>query len=181
MKDGEIIELLNKRDESALDAISDMYGGLCRSLMRNVLKDERDVEECLSSMLMRLWSAIPPANPKNLRAYIAKSARNEALMRWRANSSRGIDGLEPLSELAGSLPPVENEVMAGELREAIERFLAGLTKEKRRVFLQRYWLMEPIGEIARSNGMSESKVASMLFRIRNGLREYLVKEGLIDG
>ena len=180
MNDGEIIELLNKRDEKALNAISERYGGLCRSLIRNVLPDERDVEECMSTVLMKLWSSIPPAKPDNLKAYAAKSARNEALMRWRANRSRGIGELEPLDELAGTMPPVDDEVMAKELRASVERYLKKLPPEKRRVFTQRYWFMEPIAKIAGENGISESKTASMLFRIRNGLRKHLEKEGLID-
>ncbi len=181
MNDGEIIELLLKRDEAALNAITERYGGLCRSLMRNILRDERDAEECMSSVLMKLWSGIPPARPKNLRAYIAKAARNEALMRWRSNKSRGIGELEPLNELSGTLPPAEDAVMAKELRASVERYLLKLPQKKRRVFIQRYWFLESIADIAKANGDSESKTASMLFRIRNGLRDHLVKEGMIDG
>lgn len=37
--------------------------------------------------------------------------------------------------------------------------------------------MDPLGEIARSHGISESKVKSLLYRTRQGLRTYLEKEG----
>ena len=37
--------------------------------------------------------------------------------------------------------------------------------------------MDPLGEIAAGQGFTESKVKSMLYRTRQGLREYLEKEG----
>lgn len=63
------------------------------------------------------------------------------------------------------------------LGEAIGKYLRGLSPEARTVFLGRYWFMDPLGEIARSHGISESKVKSLLYRTRQGLRTYLEKEG----
>ena len=76
MTDGELIALFNKRDEAALQAAEQRFGGLCRSIAANILSDRRDVEECVSSMFFKLWSAIPPAAPRDLTAYVAKAARN---------------------------------------------------------------------------------------------------------
>lgn len=181
MDDREIIALLNSRDERAVEALMSRFGGLCRTLIGNILRDERDVEECVSSVFMRLWSSIPPAEPANLTAYVAKAARNEALMRYRANKSRRLSELKPIEELNGFLPPAEDEVTAIELRRVFNAFLAGLPAHKRKVFVRRYWYFDSISDIAKSFGMTESKVTSMLFRLRSQLGDQLKKEGLIDG
>ena len=59
----------------------------------------------------------------------------------------------------------------------MERYLQGLPADTRTVFLRRYWFMDPLREIAASHGFTESKVKSLLYRTRQGLREYLEQEG----
>ena len=73
---------------------------------------------------------------------------------------------------------VEKEFEAGVLREALESFLYSLKKEKRIIFLRRYWFGDSISDIAEKFGISESKVKSMLFRLRGQLKEHLKKEGI---
>ena len=178
MDDNAIISMLNRRDEAAISVISQQYGGLCRSLLSNILSDGRDVEECLNTVFLKLWQSIPPAQPENLKAYVAKTARNEGLMRLRRDKSRPIE--EALdAEMTSFLPPVESEAEASELAEAISRFLKSKSPEKRKVFMRRYWYFDSIEKISREFGMSVSKVTSMLFRLRNELRKYLEKEELL--
>ncbi|MBO5279985.1 MAG: hypothetical protein J6B55_02065, partial [Clostridia bacterium] len=64
-----------------------------------------------------------------------------------------------------------------DLTDAINRFLRSLPIEQRRVFIKRYWYMSSITDTATSFGMSESKVTSILFRVRNKLKDHLTKEG----
>lgn len=179
MEDSQIIDLLNKRDETAVTALMDKYGGLCRGLIGNVLTDRRDIEECLNGVMFRLWSAIPPARPENLMAYAAKTARNEALTRARTlKTKEGLDS--SLEEMEFFLPAVQNESRAFELRELISLFLSGQTKLRRDVFIRRYWYFESNKEIAKRYSVSESKITSLLFRTRNALRNHLEKEGFFD-
>lgn len=63
------------------------------------------------------------------------------------------------------------------LGKAINDFLGKLGKEKRNVFIRRYWYLDSITAISARFALSESKVKTMLFRCRNQLREYLEKEG----
>lgn len=46
------------------------------------------------------------------------------------------------------------------------------------MFLCRYWYLESSQEIAEHSGFSQTKVRSMLHRIRGRLDTYLEKEGL---
>jgi RNA polymerase sigma-70 factor (ECF subfamily) len=54
-----------------------------------------------------------------------------------------------------------------------------LGKEKRVMFVLRYFYSKEIDEIADQLQVGQSKVKTALFRIRRDLREYLEKEGLL--
>jgi RNA polymerase sigma factor (sigma-70 family) len=64
-----------------------------------------------------------------------------------------------------------------DLTERIDAFLAGCPAQKRRVFVKRYWFFESVSDIALECGMSESRVKSMLFRMRKMLKKYLAEGG----
>ena len=53
-----------------------------------------------------------------------------------------------------------------------------LPRETRIVFVQRYWYLDSIAEIARKNGIGESKVKMILLRTRTKLKAALETEGI---
>ena len=63
------------------------------------------------------------------------------------------------------------------LREAVNEFLDSLGRERRIVFIQRYWYMLGISEIAAERGMTEGAVKMSLKRTRDSLKIFLEKEG----
>ena len=65
------------------------------------------------------------------------------------------------------------------LRDAINEFVAGLTKRTRLVFVRRYWYLDSIRDIARDLGMTESSVKVTLLRTRNKFRVHLERKGII--
>ena len=60
-----------------------------------------------------------------------------------------------------------------ELGEYINEFLSTLPREKRLVFVGRYWYSDSISDIAKKTGFSQSKVKTMLHRMREDLREFI--------
>lgn len=73
---------------------------------------------------------------------------------------------------------MERAIEETELAAAIDRFLYAKPRRNRNIFVRRYWHLHAIRDIADAYGMSESKVASLLFRMRNELRIFLEKEGI---
>lgn len=65
-----------------------------------------------------------------------------------------------------------------ELSEILNRFLEGLPKDSRLIFLRRYWYTDSVAEIAARYHVSQSKVKTQLHRTRNKLRMFLEKEGI---
>ncbi|MCR5610345.1 MAG: sigma-70 family RNA polymerase sigma factor [Clostridiales bacterium] len=183
MTDGEIIALLNNRDETAVVAIKERFGGLCFRLASNILSDRRDAEECVSSVYFKLWSGIPPASPNDLTAYVAKTARNEALMRYRRNASKrnraASVSLDELEECITGGSGTEEDLNAELLAKAVEEFIRVLPAEQRGVFMRRYWFFDSAKAIAGSFGLTEDRVNALLAKTRRQLRRYLIKEEYI--
>lgn len=180
MEDLQIIGLLFQRSESAISALQLKFGGLCRSIISRILSDSRDVEECTSDTYLRVWHSIPPQRPVRLDSFVARIARNVALDRYDYNTaSMRNSGLTlAYEELALYLPSRSQEADAVEFRTFLNRFLRGLPKVSRMMFIRRYWYGESITQIANAFDYSEEKVKSSLFRTRKKLREAMIKEGI---
>ena len=178
MEDLQIISLLFQRSETAIPMLQQKFGGLCRIVISNILPDRRDVEECASDTYLRVWNSIPPQHPARLDSYLARIARNVALDRYDYNMAcmRNTGLTLAYEELEAYLPFRNNETDVVEFRAFINRFLRGLPKEARVMFIRRYWYGESVAEIASVCGCGEEKVKSSLFRTRNKLREVMAKE-----
>ncbi len=180
MEDLDIIELYWARSEEAILATDEKYGHLLRKIIRSILRDMRDAEECLNDSYLGAWNSMPPQRPRLLRSFLCRIARNTALDRAdynaaacrRASCSQALEELEKLATHQDSL---EEEVILAQL---INDFLADLTLENRVIFLRRYWFFDSIRDIAQQLQCSESRVTSSLHRSRNRLRTYLEGEGI---
>ncbi|MBR2957746.1 MAG: RNA polymerase sigma factor [Clostridia bacterium] len=184
MTDGEIVKLFWKRNENALEITRTKYGSYCRSIAFNILRNGEDAEECVNDSLLNAWNSIPPNKPRNLRTYLGKLVRNVSINRFEHYSAQKRGGTQTelaISELENSLSD-EADVFAHLEGEAITRCINTLLKnnpkEKRIVFVRRYWYFDSIADIAKAYSLSESKVTSILFRMRKELKEALEKEGV---
>ena len=180
MEDKDIIALYWARSEEAIRRTAEKYGAYCKQIIRRVLGDGRDAEECLSDTWLGAWNAIPPQKPERLPPFLGKIARNTALDRYDYNAAQCRGGFETvLEELADCVggSPVEEDFDFRRLGECIGTFLDGTGPAARLVFLRRYWYCDSLAEIAEGTGFSQGKIKSMLHRTRQGLREHLRKEG----
>jgi len=183
MEDEMIIDLLFQRDEDGLREAGVKYGKYLKTVAFRILGNSEDTEECLNDTWVRTWNAIPPERPTYFRAFLAKIIRNLALNRLEEQSAKKRGSgetavcLDELSEVIADPSSVESEMEGEALREAIDRFLLGLMQEQRNVFLQRYFYFYSIKELSQMYGWGESRLKTTLFRIRNSLKEYLLKEG----
>ena len=184
MDDGKIIELFWSRSQEALERTREKYGALCGSLAGRLLRSAEDVEECVNDAYMALWDAIPPARPDHLGAYISRIVRNLAMTRLdyltaeKRNREAEVS-FEELSECVGGGTDPAELYQGKALGEAMAAFLRTRDPDSRRYFLRRYYFFDSVKEVASRYGVSESKVKLKLFRTRNALKEYLIKEGFL--
>lgn len=72
---------------------------------------------------------------------------------------------------------VENQIELRELKWIIAKFIENLPKEKRILFLRRYWFLQSVKEIAQDYETTPKNMSVKLLRIRKELKEYLKEEG----
>lgn len=182
MNDQEIIALFWTRNERAIYVTAEKYGNYCHAIAYNILYNRLDAEECVNDTYLGAWNSIPPKKPNILTGFLGKITRNLALNRYKRDHAekRGGGQVEiALSELENCIPDVKGVEQAVEeelLATVINKFLRAQAKNKRNVFVLRYWYLYPVKDIADMYGASESKIKAILFRMRNELRKTLEKE-----
>ena len=185
MKDEEIINLYFRRDERAIEETDLKYGKYCKTIAKNILWSEQDIEECLDDTYVKVWNRIPPTKPRIFRAFIAKITRDLALNMFNASkSSKRGSGVvnEVLDELAECIPDnsdVEHSILEKELESVIKDFVNSLDPKDAYIFTSRYFYAEEIANIATKFGMTRHNVTVVLGRLRKKLQGRLVKEGYL--
>ncbi len=183
MEDHQIVGLYFARQERALSESQKKYGKMLLSLAMSLLKNMEDSKECENDTYLTAWNKIPPDEPLFLGAYLSKITRFLSLnLLRRRNAEKRVAENEALEELADCLSSnetVEDIFVHGQMKEALNRFVRTLPSEQRYIFVRRYFFAQPVSLIAHDLSFSESKVKTVLFRIRTKLRKELKKEGWI--
>ena len=183
--DKELIRLYFDRDERAVSETQRIFGGYLYTIAHNILGSVQDAEECVNDVLMRLWNHIPPAKPENVYAYFAAVARSVASKRYQMKHAQKRGGgetalvLDELHDCCTDPDTVEQQIDSRALRETIAAFTETLKPEQQTIFIQRYYYVCPIEDIAENLGISKSKVSVTLMRTRQKLRKHLEQEGFL--
>ena len=183
MEDEMIVQLYLNRDENAIRLSAEKYGTRLRALSLGITSDIQTSQECENDTYLQAWKLIPPNEPRTyLYAFLARIARHISIDRCRERSSLKREGFltelnKEMEECLPSAENTENSVDEKELAELIGKYLQTLSQEKRVIFVRRYFYLDSVAQISKRCAVTESKVKSSLFRTRNGLREYLIKEG----
>lgn len=185
MEDDMILDLYWQRNEAAIHETEIKYGHYLTKIAFNILSDWEDSKESVNDTYLSAWNTIPPQKPNVFSAYLSKITRRISIDIYR---KRTRDKRKP-SEYAVSLSELEDCLWAGNtteqevdlnlLAKAINDYLETISIEARDIFIGRYYFADSIREVASYYNMSQSKVKSMLYRTRIGLRAYLEQEGFL--
>jgi len=184
MNDKDIIELYNARSEDAIAQTDKKYGSACRHTAYNILGSYEDSEECVSDTYLQVWNVIPPKQPEKFGAFVLRIARNLAVnmfkKRGRLKNGGGYStvSFEEISEFLPSKNTVEGSVDRQMFMNALDRFLTALPKNKRVMFVQRYFYCSTYSDIANEMHLTVENVTASVRRTREKLREFLEKEGI---
>ena len=178
LEDEKIIDLYWERSESVITETDKKYRSRCIYVARSVLNDISDAEECLNDTYLTAWNLMPPERPKFLSSFLFKIVRNLSLnkLRFNNNSKRKKDisfSTEELEECVDGNSSVEDKFDESEVVNAINEFLESLKKDRRYIFVRRYWYLDSIADIAGHCSMTEDNVMKILSRTRMQLKEYL--------
>ena len=184
MEDSKIVDLYWARDEEAITQTQIKYERYLTKVAYNILYSEEDSAETVNDTYLHAWNAIPPHRPDVLSAFLGKITRRLSIDLYRKKNAGKRGGGEyemSLQELAESgFEPgrcMENDSEYQDLGKLISAYLRTVSEDMRNVFISRYYRCDSVADICENFGFSPSKVKSMLFRTRNGLAEYMRKEG----
>ncbi len=172
MNSADLIDALRKRSEDALDQLKLHYGPLIRYIIAPILTDERDRDEAMSDILLRVWNRIDQFDPAlgSWTSWLSAIARNAAIDRARKNASGG-------SALAEDIPAPnqdpEKELLRKEQQRALHIALNALAPSDKALFYRKYYYRQSTAQIAAEYGTSERAIEGRLYRIKKRLRKAL--------
>lgn len=185
MTDQRIIELFFARSDQAVTELERKYGARLLPVARNLTGDLLDAEECVNDVLLTAWNSIPPQRPKPLSGWLYSVTRNIAMNRYRANTAAKRGGgeitraLDELENIVSGPGTPEEALARKELARALNRFLSGLPRTDRALFLGRYYAGEPYHVLALRLELTEEHCRMKIARLRKRLRRQLEKDGVL--
>ena len=183
LPDEAIVTLYWNRDETAIEETDFKYKNYLFSVIRNLLTDSMDCEECLNDTYLGTWNAIPPTKPAVLKAFLTTVARRAAIKRYHKGRKKTAVPCEltvSLSELEDFLSDdgeVDTAFDGETLGRVLSDFLRSLNTRKRYIFMSRYYIADSIEKISRDLNVSRSTVNKELAAIRKSLKAKLESEG----
>lgn len=186
VSDERIVGLYWARDEEAIVLTQGKYGGLCRTVSRQILRDARDVEECVNDTYLAAWNTIPPQRPVSLKYYVCKLVRRISMDRADYNQADKRDVRRTVSyeEIGGEIDEMFSEAGFScddaVLTAAINGYLGTMSARNRDMMVLRFWLCCSVPEIAERTGVKANTVKTILSREVKGLRKYLIEKGVYE-
>lgn len=166
MTDEELLRMLGKKPNQALQMLSKRYSGLVMSIAGRVLPGrQQDLEEIAADVLLKLWQKREEIDPQTLRGFVITTARNLAIDRYRTLRRRNEVPLFDHDQEAAEF--LEDTVLTKVLAEQIKE----MSPPDGEIFLRHHLLLETAAEIAARFDLTESAVRSRLHRMRKQLRK----------
>ena len=156
MDDRQLMASIAGGDEAALQALLRRFTPLFLYVLRPILPDERDREECLADISLRIWQGAGSFDGAkgSLNGWLTALTRNAALNRARAKGTEDA--------------PLEDTVPHGDGSAEDE-----VLRRERQLFYRKYYYCQSTAQMAAELGLTERAVEGRLYRLRQTLRQQL--------
>lgn len=144
-----------------------------RETLRGLLRDPTLVEDAVQETWLRAWRR-PPSALQEPRTWLARTARNLAIGRWRSERRRM--AREQAVATAGEAESAATSLRRVEMCQQVVAAILALDEPYRTVVLLRYEQGLDFAAIARRLGRSPATVRSQLSRAHDQLRQRLDRE-----
>ena len=167
--DDRILELLSAGDQEGITLLQKQYGNMVRYIVRGILPDAQDAEECVSDIYLRVWEKFASFDRTrgSLAAWLTAVARNAAVDRRR----RSREPEQNWDETEGASPSPEDEVLRRERTRQLRQALDTLGSVEQLLFYRKYYYLQSTAQIAAEMGLSERAVEGRLYRLRRRLQK----------
>ena len=161
------------------EAVLSQYGGMMAYIVRGILPDPQEQEECLAELRARLVEILPryQAEKAAMSTWLTAVCRNAAYDRRRALEQRE-QRSAPLDErLPDPAPGPEEQVLRQERANALKAALNTLGHRDRQLFYRKYYYLQSTAQIAAELGSTQRAIEGRLYRIRKKLQQHLGGDG----
>ena len=172
MDDRQLMASIAGGDEAALQALLRRFTPLFLYILRPILPDERDREECLADISLRIWQGAGSFDGAkgSLNGWLTALTRNAALNRARAKGTEDAPLEDTVPHGDGS---AEEALLQKDRREQIRMAIQSLSREEEQLFFRKYYYCQSTAQIAAELGITERAAEGRLYRLRQRLRNLL--------
>lgn len=179
MKENNLINQYMENNKLNIEKVMDDYTSYIYTIIKNknsCLLNEEDIEEIISDTFLAVWK-----NQKNLdenkemSSYLAGIAKN--IFSKKIRSTKNIIDLNEYKNNLYEIESLDLKAENNEKSRLIENAINDMKKEDKEIFMSYYYYSKSIKEIAINLKITELKVKSRLFRIRQKLKKVLEKRG----
>lgn len=177
--DAQLLRRMQAGDDKALGLLMNKYGSYVYRVIANVLLTSgtpSDAEELTSDTFYAVWNHAGTIDARNLKAYLAVTARNKAKSFLRKHRELPMD-LDTLPLSSGL--SLEDHALEQELKTVLHRAIDKMRPQDRDIFLRYYYYMQTTSQISQLLNIPPSTVRTRLMRGRKTLQKMLIKEGLV--
>ncbi len=180
MNDGELIQLLVKKDRSALRQFVEQYQSLVINTAYHIIGNQNDAEDVAQDVFLQIYNSAGTFEQKSkLSTWIYRITVNRSLNFIRDNRKFSllrsfdefIDG--DVKEIADPEPP-DQILEAKETGKIIEQLLESLPENQRVAWILHQYNDLPYQEIVKIMDLSLSSIESLIFRARKNLQKKLL-------
>lgn len=181
-----LTEEIGNGNPAALEYAIDTYGKLVYKVVNSALnlsEDKDYIQECVSDIFTAIWYNIKTYDKEKatFKSWLIAISKYKAIdYRKKLIKNSNIEDINEYDIKADN--DTEEYIISLERKSEIIKVIKELGEVDCEIFIRRYFLEEPIDDIAKSLGLTRQAVDNRLWRGRKRLKEkmlFKVEEGLI--
>ena len=175
MEQPDWLERLRAGDPGAMEGLLAQYGPMMEYIVRGVLSDPHEAEDCLAQVRARLWekAASYDGTKAGAGTWITAICRNAAYDRLRARRRQEARTRSLEEDHPDPLPGPEEALLRQERANELSRALSSLSRRDYLLFYRKYYYLQSTAQIAAELGVTERAVEGRLYRLRKKLQHLL--------
>jgi RNA polymerase sigma-70 factor (family 1) len=178
--DKELLRKISGGDEQAFKELYQRYDAQLYPFLRKLARSERDAQEIIQETFIKIWLSRDRLNEiEQPRAYIFRAAANTSHNWLKRNLVAQKAEQEHYLSIAGNTDTIELQLSARDLQVLIQRIIAEMPEQRRRIYLMHRQQGMKVNEIAAELQISVSTVKNTLSTALKTIREKLGEAGYI--
>ena len=155
-----------------IEALLERHGPMMAYVIRGILSDPHEQEECLAQVRARVWERWESYDREKASpaTWLTALCRNAAYDRLRTQA-RQRERAGTLDEtMADPAPGPEEALLQKERLETLSRLLSAMSAGDRALFYRKYYYLQSTQQMAAELGTTARAVEGRLYRIRKKLQ-----------